>query len=564
MVMTEYFRQLDGTYKKGSGKKVPQKVFTFWPQISNARIERTDEGDLVHFDLQLSAGTAKLTLENQTERSLRKMVWDTLPPAFRLCPPIRTHRECFLELVQQQIASMEIPVTYAPSKNGWNQVNGTYYFLFGNRLILPAELEDQVSAPQETSLQITLDHEPELTEQQIAGWFTHVLFSVPHLSLPLCLANLLGLLSSRLQALGRIPEGWLWVVGRSSAGKTSLVQTLCCLYNRDSGLKSCTIPAGSTVAYASNRIQQLQDTVCIVDDKAITEGTMLSGRQTALIDSLVRSTTNNTTRGVFGLKEKPACCYFVGTAEAGFQAESVANRGIVLEVVNERIDFSVLNDCIDDSHHRLETFWFNFTRWLVMNQDLDAWLQTRTQRAVHPEGSHQLESPRVASHIAFFHMAGDLLLDYFDSLKLWEEEIAAKWRSTVHGQLNQLYNRQLILLSRLREQNDSSQFARTIADLIHSGVLRIVPSKHLAFPLQCDAFKYTSSRKEVFVCIHTDILMQALEERGLHPTYKKLRQMLVPQGILISDCDGKVTRNIGGVRGIQISWTRLVEFLSHQ
>ncbi len=562
MATSEYIRKSDGTYKTVAGKKELQKLFTFWPQVSNARIERTDEGDQVHFDLQLSTSTAKTMLSNQTERGLRKLAWDTLPPAFRLCPPIRMHHECFLELVQQQLSSLELPVTYTPSKNGWNQVNDTYYFLFGDRLILPPELEGQVSLPQEIALRVSLAQE--LTEQQIAGWFTHVLCSVPHLSLPLCLSNILGLLSSRLQALGRIPEGWLWVVGRSSAGKTSLVQTLCCLYNRDSGLKSCTIPASSTVAYASNRIQQLQDTVCIIDDKAITEGTTLSGRQTALIDSLIRSSTNHATRGVFGRAEKPACCYFVGTAEAGFQAESVANRGIVLKIGADRIDFSALNDCLDDSHHRLEAFWFNFTRWLVMNQDLDTWLQTRTQQATHLEGSHQLESPRVASHIAFFHMAGDLLLDYFDSLKLWEEEIAAKWRSTVHEQLNQLYNRQLVLLSRLREQNDPNVFARTIADLVRSGTLRIVPSIHLAFPSHCDAFKYTSGRGEVFVCFHSNILMRTLEERGLHATYAKLRQTLLPPGILIPDCDGKVTRNIGGTRGVQISWTRLVDVLSHQ
>ena len=562
MIGSEYVRKCDGTYKTVTGRKELQKLFTFWPQVSNAHIERTDEGDQVHFDLQLSTSTAKTVLSNQTERSLRKLAWDTVPVAFRLCPPIRVHRECFLELVQQQLSLMELPVTYVPSRNGWNHANGAYYFLFGNQLILPPVLEGQVSPPQKIALRVTLAQE--LTEQQIAGWFTHVLCSVPHLSLPLCLANILGLLYSRLQALGRIPEGWLWVVGRSSAGKTSLVQTLCCLYNRDSGLKSCTIPAGSTVAYASSRIQQLQDTVCVIDDKAITEGTTLSGRQTTLIDSLIRSSTNNTTRGVFGRDEKPACCYFVGTAEAGFQAESVANRGIVLEIGAERIDFSALNDCLDDSHHRLEAFWFNFTRWLVMNQSLDAWLQTRTQQAVHPDGSHQLESPRVASHIAFFHMAGDLLCDYFDSLKLWEEEIAAEWRSNVHEQLNQLYNRQLVLLSRLREQNDPNQFARAIADLVHSGTLRIVQSTHLAFPSQCDAFKYASGRGEVFICFHTDVLIGALGERGLHATYKELRQTLVPPGILIPDCDGKVTRNIGGTRGVQISWTRLVEVLSHQ
>lgn len=562
MGTSEYIRKSDGTYKTVAGKKELQKLFTFWPQVSNAHIERADAGDQVHFDLQLSTSTAKTVLRNQTERGLRKLAWDTLPAAFRLCPPIRMHREYFLELIQQQLSSLDLPVVYAPNKNGWNQANGVWYFLFGDRLILPPELEGQVSSPQATALRVTLD--AELTEQQVAGWFTYVLNSVPHLSLPLCLTNILGLLSSRLQTLGRITEGWLWVIGRSSAGKTSLAQTLCCLYNRDSGLKSCTIPASSTVAYASNRIQQLQDTVCIVDDKAITEGATLSGRQTTLIDSLVRSTTNNTTRGVFGRAEKPACCYFVGTAEAGFQAESVANRGIVLEIGTERIDFSALNDCIDGRHHRLETFWFHFISWLVKMQSLDTWLQTRTQQAAHPDGSHQLESPRIASHIAFFHLAGDLLLDYFDDLKLWTEDDAAKWRLTVHEQLNQLYNRQLVLLSRLHEQNDPNQFARAIADLVHSGTLRIVPSMHLAFPSQCDAFKYTSGRGEIFVCFHTDILMRTLEERGLHATYKKLRQTLVPPGILISDCDGKATRNIGGTRGVQISWTRLVELLSHQ
>ena len=86
----------------------------------------------------------------------------------------------------------------------------------------------------------------------------------------------------------------------------------------------------------------------------------------------------------------------------------------------------------------------------------------------------------------------------------------------------------------------------------------------LAFPSECDAFKYTSGRGEVFICFHTDVLIGALGERGLHATYAKLRQTLLPPGILIPDCDGKVTRNIGGTRGVQISWTRLVEVLSHQ
>ena len=562
MAKAEYIRKSDGAYKAVAGRKELQKLFTFWPQVSNAHLKRTDAGDQIHFDLQLSTSTAKTVLSNQTERGLRKLAWDTLPPAFRLCPPIRMHQECFLELIQQQLSSLDLSVVYAPTKSGWDQANGVWYFLFGDRLILPPELEGQVSPPQETSLRVTLDSE--LTEQQLAGWFTHVLFSVPNLSLPLCLANILGILSSRLQALGHIPEGWLWVVGRSSAGKTSLVQILGCLYNRDGGLKSCTIPAGSTVAYAANKIQLLQDTVCIIDDKAITEGTALSGRQTTLIDSLVRSTTNGTTRGVIGRKEKPACCYFVGTAEAGFQAESVANRGIVLETMADRIDFTDLNACFEDQHHFFETFWLNFIRWLVKRQGLEAWLQTRAQQAAHPEGGHQLETPRIASHIAFFHLAGDLLLDYFNDLKLWEEDDAAKWRSAIHEQLNQLYDRQLALLSRLREQNDPNVFARTIADLVRSGTLRIVQSTHLAFPLQCDAFKYTSGRGEVFVCFHTHILMRTLEERGLHATYKELRQTLVPPGILIPDCDGKVTRNIGGTRGVQISWTRLVEVLSHQ
>ena len=137
-------------------------------------------------------------------------------------------------------------------------------------------------------------------------------------------------------------------------------------------------------------------------------------------------------------------------------------------------------------------------------------------------------------------------------------------RSTVHEQLNTLYNRQLVLLSRLREQNDPNVFARTMADLVRSGTLRIVPSIHLAFPSHGDSFKYTSGRGEVFVCFHSNILMRTLEERGLHATYAKLRQTLLPPGILIPDCDGKVTRNIGGTRGVQISWTRLVDVLSHQ
>ena len=166
MIGSEYVRKCDGAYKAVAGRKELQKLFTFWPQVSSAHIERANAGDQVHFDLQLSTSTAKIVLSNQTERGLRKLAWDTLPPAFRLCPPIRMHHECFLELVQQQLSSLELPVTYTPSKNGWNQVNDTYYFLFGDRLILPPELEGQVSLPQEIALRVSLAQE--LTEQQIA------------------------------------------------------------------------------------------------------------------------------------------------------------------------------------------------------------------------------------------------------------------------------------------------------------------------------------------------------------------------------------------------------------
>lgn len=560
MTNSEYLRRQDGTYRRFSGRKNPQKICTFWPQPTHARSERTSEGDRVRFDLQLFSSTAQTVLENQTESSLRSLAWDTLPPAFRLCPPIRTNRECLSELVQQQLSDSELPVVFVPSSNGWNTANGLRYFLFGEHLILPPELEGKVSPPQDPSLRVHLDLE--LPERQAAGWFTHVLSSVPHLSLPLCLANILGLLSSRLQALGYIPEGWLWVIGRSSAGKTSLVQTLCCLYDRLGPLKSCTIPAGSTIAYAASKIQLLRDTVCIVDDKALTEGGTLAGRQTALIDSLVRSTTNNTTRGVFGRKEKPACCYIIGTAESGFQAESVANRGIVLEVMNERIDFSLLNESLDGNHHHLETFWFYFIRWLVGNQELDTWLLTRVQAAAHPEASHELESPRIASHISFFHMACDLMMDYFNSIELWNQRDSEQWRSNLHAQLNQLYERQVVLLSRLHEKKDSGWLARAIAELIRSGTLKIIESKRLAFPPQCDGFRYSKRDGTVYLCFHTAPFLHALEHREIFLTLHELKQNLAPLGIFIRGSCGEATRNINGERGIMLNWTRLVEVSS--
>lgn len=55
MIGSEYVRKCDGTYKTVAGRKELQKLFTFWPQVSNARVERADAGDQVHFDLQLSA-----------------------------------------------------------------------------------------------------------------------------------------------------------------------------------------------------------------------------------------------------------------------------------------------------------------------------------------------------------------------------------------------------------------------------------------------------------------------------------------------------------------------------
>lgn len=73
MIGSEYVRKCDGTYKTVAGRKELQKLFTFWPQVSNARVERADAGDQVHFDRNRSiiARTGKEKSPENGARGLR-------------------------------------------------------------------------------------------------------------------------------------------------------------------------------------------------------------------------------------------------------------------------------------------------------------------------------------------------------------------------------------------------------------------------------------------------------------------------------------------------------------
>lgn len=555
-----YVQRSDGTYRQSTEGSNPKKVCSFWPHVTNTRIERRRSGDLLCFDLCMSSTTEEMILSNQTERTLHNMRWDTLPAAFRISPPVRSNREFFLEFIQQQLAQFTPLVIYTPERQGWNSANGQLYFLYGDHLILPASLADKVIPPTPPTFTVTINDT--FSEKDVASWFTHVLFSTRTLSLMLCLANVLGLLYSKLRECGHCPEGWLWLVGRSSAGKTSLAQMLCCLYNRTDGLKSCTIPASSSIAYASRKIQSLKDTCCILDDRAITEGTSLAHKQTTLIDSLLRSSSNGVTRGVCVSGEDPALCYFIGTAEEGFHAVSVANRGIILEIPDERIDFSELNRCFEAGDHFLETFYMYFIYWLVQRKDLDDWLNKHAYKAAYLPDSHLLKSPRIASHIAFFHLAGELLMDYLASLNLFEaEEEEQNWRTLINSQLQRVYERQLVLLSRIEKPKDR-WLVEALFEILRSGKLRIVKSSHLLFPLNCDGFMYNETPQRDLICIHRDSFFRVLDEHGIRISIHNVRKALAPYDILVYGSEGETTRNIGGERGIAINWSQLVKVAS--
>lgn len=550
-----YLQREDGTYRVTSDGHRASKICSFQALVLCAHTQRAQDGDTLRFTLRLSSGSVQTTLKDISERDLQKLQWETLPAAFRISPPLRTNSDFFLEYIQQMLAQIDAPVKYIPQQTGWNIANGKQYFLFGNELILPPELENCVTVPD--NLPYTVFINKEISEKDVASWFTNVLTCVSTLSLPLCLATILGLLFSKLREHGHIPEGWLWVIGRSSAGKTSLVQNLCCLYNRNENLKACTIPASSTIAYASRKIQTLKDTVCIIDDKALTEGKSLSRKQTDLIDSLLRSSSNDVTRGSCVTGEMPASCYFVGTAETGFCAESVVNRGIALEIPSERIDFTNLNHHLSDTNHLLETFYAHFLHWMVEKPDLDLWLDKHIYDATHPADSHHLQSPRVASHIAFYKMAAELLLDYLAAINVLDTTAQEKWRNYITNQLQKIYERQLILLSRLRPRDGDTWLAKVLYDLICSGRLKIAESHRLSFPSGCDGFKYQKTPETTWICLRRDSLFQALEDTEIYLTLHELQKELAPRRILIRGSSGEATRNIAGERGIILNWTQL-------
>jgi len=550
-----YVQRNDGTYRISTNGKYTRRICSFGVEVQNAYIQRTGAIDTLRFDLLLTSGVVQTMLQNICEQSLQQLKWDTLPAVFRITPSFRSNIEFFLEMVQQKLAKLKPPILYVPSQQGWNMADGMRYFLFGNKLILPPALEDKVILPEHCPFTVTLNRK--IPEEDLASWFLQVLTSVPSLSLPLCLANILGILHSKFREHGHIPEGWLWVIGRSSAGKTSLVQTLCTLFNRDSGLKTCTIPASSSIAYASRQIRALKDTCCIIDDNAITEGANLTHRQTMLIDELLRSSSNGVTRGVCVAGEEPASCYFIGTSESGFHAESVVNRGIALEVPFERIDFTELNSCLKVEAHQLESFYENFIRWLVQRDDFDSWLNQHVQNAAHPAQSHLLRSPRIASHIAFYQLAGELLVDYFASLSLLDAGKEQKWRNYINAQLQKLYEQQLVLLSRIHNRPDD-WLVRALYEIVHNGKLNIVNSKRLTFPPDCDGFIAQRGPKTKWLYIHRDSFFRILDEHSIRITPHEVRKALDPYDILIHGSEGEITRNTGGERSIVLDWSQLV------
>ena len=393
---------------------------------------------------------------------------------------------------------------FSVAHSGWNHLDDRWAYVIGEKIFLPQEVDIH---DVQSSLKLAAYEEGSLADEankklNSAAWFLLLARSIPQVTAPLCLYLILAIIYTRLTDIAVFPRFWLWVVGHSGSGKTSICeQSLCFL--PASERNSFTISLTSTSAGVNYLLGDQYDIPMILDDFSSSEGTQQQRIYRDLIDTVMRHNTNGSGRHTQNGFQK-AHCLAVVTAEAPLESYSLASRSLSIFVPTQ-IDFSDFDQIQQDSH--LATFVDHFLAWLVAHSDIFHIFEAGKFWIQSPDYHRPFSDARLTSHTRFLCAAQLLLLKYLQDIEfpesiLWREMkyLSAEVRKL--GETNTTFLRQLKqssaietdtdwipLLSRALLNEKNFTFGKSAGDLVdfsidacwHKGNIAVKPEAILRF-----------------------------------------------------------------------------------
>ena len=371
----------------------------------------TSKGPLFRLSVIRETDTSLLP-DSFSTQSLRK--WLKAIPDSRLTIfPEHKAIDLIIDSVRLQLQG-EPRKVFSVAHTGWNRLGDRWAYVLREKIILPSGigLNDVQS---DWKLQI---HEAQSVADDAdeklhsAAWFLLLTRSIPQVTAPLCLYLILTLVYTRLMQLGVLPDFWLWVVGASGSGKTSICeQSLCFL--PDTGRKTFTVSMTSTSAGINQLLADQYDLPLILDDYSTSEGTEQQRGYQNVIDATMRHATNGTGRHTRNGFQKNHCLA-VATAELTPKSYSSSSRALFV-FVPTGIDFSLFDQIQQDSH--LASFVNHFLAWLVARPDIFDIFKSGKTWLLSPDHHRPHTDARLTSHTRFLHAAQLMLKEYLKDIK---------------------------------------------------------------------------------------------------------------------------------------------------
>lgn len=423
----------------------------------------TDNGSSPLFRLSLTRETeTSLLPETFSMQALRKWLNELPDPRLTVFSQ-RKNVQRIIDSVRLQLSG-EPRKIFSVTHSGWNCLGDHWVYVLGEKLYLPPKLNPHdiqwngVEKLHTYEKHTAADNIDEKLES--AAWFLLLARSIPSVTSPLCLYLLLCLTYTRLVTTDIFPQFWMWVVGHSGSGKTSVCeQTLCFLPNN--GRKALTVSLTGTSAGINQALAECYDLPLILDDFSSSEGTQQQRMYRDLIDMIMRQSTNGSGRRTQSGYQKAHCLAIV-TAERPLENYSLASRALSIFVPSV-MNFSLFDQLQLDSH-LLTSFIDHFLSWLVENPDVFQILELNKDWLLTPQCNRPFDDARLTSHTRFLYAALGLLVTYLSDIGLPEPYIntASKFFSV---EIQKLGANNMAFLRQLKQNGISGKTTNWILQL---------------------------------------------------------------------------------------------------
>lgn len=428
----------------------------------------TGENDTVEgplFRLLVTRGSETVLLpESFSTQSLLKWLKNMPDPRLTIFPRSKAC-QMIADCVRLQLQGNPRKI-FSVTHPGWSHLDKHWIYVLGDTIFLPQGLNlCDIHWNGKGSLRVYEgDSGADEANQKLesAAWFLLLARSIPQVSTPLCLYFILTLIYTRLIHMGVSPTFWLWMVGHSGSGKTSICkQTLC--FFPDSAQTPFTVSLTGTSAGINQILADRYDAPLLLDDFSSSEGTQQQKLYQDLIDAIMRHSTNGSGRHTKnGLVETH--CLPVVTAEISLKSYSLASRTLSV-FIPSGIDFSLFDQIQQNPH--LVSFVNDFLVWLVENPGLFDIFSDNKAWLLSPDHHRPFADARLCSNMRFLYAAQWLLFEYLENIGFSKP----RWKGTrkyLLAELKKLGEINHTYLCQLKQNKLSENGADWILALSHA------------------------------------------------------------------------------------------------